>query len=176
MENCSIGLIGGFGAYATLDFYRRILERFKSDSERSFPHIYMDLNFSMPSRTKALLYGTDYKVVVKDIAESLRKMCMLGADYIILVCGTAHVFLEDALKFVPEARGKIIHIIKVLEERLVASGVKKVAVIAAEGTLQKHLYSSQLEAIECIEKDYTFDGGGILKSSDISLSWLNRKK
>lgn len=153
MYKKSIGLIGGFGAYATMDFYRRILEQFKSDSERSFPHIYMDLNFTMPSRTKALLYGTDYDIVVKDIAESLRKMCMLGADYIILVCGTAHAFLDDALKLFPEAKEKVIHIIEALGEEMSAAGIKKAAVIAAEGTLQNHLYSRTLKTIDCIEKD-----------------------
>lgn len=40
----TIGLIGGFGAYATLNFYRRILEEFATDSERNYPHIIMDNN------------------------------------------------------------------------------------------------------------------------------------
>lgn len=31
MYNQSIGIIGGFGAYATLGFYRNILEAFASD-------------------------------------------------------------------------------------------------------------------------------------------------
>ena len=30
----SIGIIGGFGAYATLNFYKRLLEEFASDSEK----------------------------------------------------------------------------------------------------------------------------------------------
>lgn len=176
MYNKSIGLIGGFGAYATMDFYRRILERFKSDSERSFPHIYMDLNFTMPSRTKALLYGTDYDVVVSDIAESLRKMCLLRADRIILVCGTAHAFLDDALKLVPEAKEKIINIIEVLGEKLVMLGKKKVAVIAAEGTLQNHLYSRTIKSIDCIENDFTTCWGGYFEKIRYFIELVKQKK
>lgn len=57
MYNQSIGIIGGFGVYATLGFYRNLLEVFTADSERNYPHIYMDNDFTMPSRTKALLEG-----------------------------------------------------------------------------------------------------------------------
>lgn len=57
MYRQSVGIIGGFGAYATLGFYRSILEAFASESERNYPHIYMDNDFTMPSRTKALLEG-----------------------------------------------------------------------------------------------------------------------
>lgn len=37
----SVGIIGGFGAYATLDFYRRFLEKFNCECERDYPHIYI---------------------------------------------------------------------------------------------------------------------------------------
>lgn len=57
MYHQSLGIIGGFGGYATLGFFQRILEAFASDSERNYPHIYMDNDFTMPSRTKALLEG-----------------------------------------------------------------------------------------------------------------------
>lgn len=91
----TIGIIGGFGAYATLGFYSDILKAFASDSERNYPHIYMDNDFTMPSRTRALLYGEAYDDVVKMIADSMVKMDALGADHIVLVCGTAHAFLPD---------------------------------------------------------------------------------
>lgn len=75
MYDKKIGVIGGFGAYATLGFYRRILEEFASESERNYPHIIMDNNFTMPSRTRALLYGDDYELIVRSISNSLKNMC-----------------------------------------------------------------------------------------------------
>ena len=51
MKYNSIGIIGGFGAFATLDFFGRLLVRFRSDCERNYPRIVMDNNFRMPSRT-----------------------------------------------------------------------------------------------------------------------------
>lgn len=140
----TIGLIGGFGAYATLDFYRRFLEVFAADCERDYPHIYMDNNFTMPSRTKALLYGDDYSEVVEGIAESLKKMCNQNVDYIILVCGTAHAFLPDAFKIVPEAETKVVNLIKCLADYLNEHACEKALIIAAEGTLKQRVYEKSV--------------------------------
>lgn len=146
----SIGIIGGFGAYATLGFYRRILEAFASDSERNYPHIYMDNDFTMPSRTKALLYGDDYEEVVNMMAASMRKMIGMDVDYIVMVCGTAHVILPDVYKLVPGAKEKVLHIIEILRDSLYEEVASEVLVIAAEGALQKRIYPEYLEPIKCI--------------------------
>lgn len=146
-----VGLIGGFGAYATLDFYKRILEAFASESERNYPHIIMDNDFTMPSRTRALLYDEAYGEVVERISESVYLMLQNNVSRIILVCGTAHFFLEDVYKRIPEAREHVLDIIEVMGEELQARGEKEVLVIAAEGALQKELYSKRLEkyGIKC---------------------------
>lgn len=49
MYSEKIGIIGGFGAYAGLDFYKRLLECFSTGNERDYPHVIMDNNFTMPS-------------------------------------------------------------------------------------------------------------------------------
>lgn len=150
-----IGIIGGFGAYATLDFYKKILEYFSSETERNYPHIIMDNNFTMPSRTRALLYGECYDEIVNHITESMRMMLNCNVERIILVCGTAHYFLPDVYKKIPEARERIIDIIAVLAEKLKAQKVNKVLVIAAEGALKRNLYSKRLDeyGIACVEPE-----------------------
>lgn len=153
MYQQSIGIIGGFGAYATLGFYRSILEAFVSDSERNYPHIYMDNDFTMPSRTRALLYGEGYDEVVRMIASSMKKMELLGADYIVMVCGTAHAFLPDVYKLVPGIREKVVNIIEVLRERLLQESVSKMLIIAAEGTLQQKVYPKYLSPLVCVNPE-----------------------
>ena len=150
MYTQSIGLVGGFGAYATLNFYKRILESFSGDSERDIPHIYMDCDFTMPSRTRALLYDEEYDLVVKQISDSVSKLINFGSDYIIFVCGTAHYFLDDIYQIVPQCRQKVINIIEVLGKQLVSNGVNEVLVIAAEGALMKGVYENKLHNINCV--------------------------
>lgn len=151
--NDIIGLIGGFGGYATLDFYRRLLETFAGDSERDFPHIMMDNNFAMPSRTRALLYNEDIPEITHKIAKSIRMLYENGANKIIFVCGTAHYFMEGALAEVPEARPAMISIVKSLCQKLKENKVGKVVLLAAEGCLLKNVYDNDLlaEGIEIIK-------------------------
>ncbi len=141
----SIGIIGGFGAYATLGFYHKILKGFATENERNYPHIYLDNNFTMPSRTRALLYGENYYDVVKLIAESINKMCILNVDYIILACGTAHAFLPDVYKLVPEAEGRVLNLLKLLGEELLNVKCKQSLLLAAEGTLKNKVYESYID-------------------------------
>lgn len=148
----TIGIIGGFGAYATLGFYSDILKAFASDSERNYPHIYMDNDFTMPSRTRALLYGEAYDDVVKMIADSMLKMDALGADYIVMACGTAHAFLPDVYKIVGGGvKAKVVDIIEVLKKRIEDEKITRVLIIAAEGTLKRGVYGKYLKSTECIE-------------------------
>ena len=81
-----------------VNFYKRLLEEFASESERNYPHIIMDNNFTMPSRTRALLYGEAYDEVVDGISDSIQLMMQNDVSKIILVCGTAHYFLMMYIK------------------------------------------------------------------------------
>ena len=72
----------------------------------------------MPSRTRALLYDECVDEIVKDIADSVRLMLSNEVDKIVLVCGTAHYFLEQVYELLPEAREHIVDIIDCLGERL----------------------------------------------------------
>lgn len=150
-----VGIIGGFGAYAALNFYKRLLEEFASESERNYPHIIMDNNFTMPSRTRALLYGEAYDEVVDGISDSIQLMMQNDVSKIILVCGTAHYFLNDVYKKIPEAKEKIVDIINIMGEELKLKDEGEVLVIAAEGALQKKLYQTRLKkyGIKCVNPD-----------------------
>ncbi len=146
MYKQTIGIVGGFGAYATLNFYKSLLEAFKSDSERNYPRILMDNDFTMPSRTRALLYGEEEETIARMIADSIEHLIHAGADKIILVCGTAHYFLPKVYELVPQAKDKVIHLIELLADRIATDGdeVKDVALIAAEGTLKQSVYDKIL--------------------------------
>ena len=158
MYKNSIGIMGGFGAYAGLNFYKRLIDAFSDRTERDLPHILMDNDFTMPSRTKALLYGDDYEQIVEMMAQSIRKLCEAGADYIVMVCGTVHGFLKDVYEIYPEAETKIINIIEVLASSLSNEKIERVLIVGAEGALRRKVYEKYLTDIVCIspmEEDYS---------------------
>ena len=150
-----VGIIGGFGAYATLDFYGRSLDSFAVESERDYPNMIIDNVFSMPSRTRVLLTGGGHGEIVESILESMRKMLEYNVDCIVMVCGTAHYFLPYVYEKLPEAKDKVINILEATGNYLATNNIDKALILAAEGTLKQKLYSKSLAKynIACIEPE-----------------------
>ena len=98
-----VGIIGGFGAYATLDFYGRLLDSFAVESERDYPNMIIDNVFSMPSRTRALLTGEGQTEIVETIANSMKKLLDYDVGRMVMICGTAHYFLPYGCERLAEA-------------------------------------------------------------------------
>lgn len=57
MEDYVIGIIGGMGSYATIDFFRRLVDAFPAEKEWERPRIIVDNYCTMPSRVRAILYN-----------------------------------------------------------------------------------------------------------------------
>ena len=150
-----VGIIGGFGAYATLDFYGRLLDSFAVESERDYPNMIIDNVFSMPSRTRALLTGEGQTEIVETIANSMKKMLDYDVDCMVMICGTAHYFLPYVYEKLPEAKDKVINILEATGKHLTANNIDKVLILAAEGTLKQKLYSRTLARynIACVEPE-----------------------
>ena len=150
-----VGIIGGFGAYATLDFYGRLLDSFAVESERDYPNMIIDNVFSMPSRTRALLTGEGQTEIVETIANSMKKMLDCDVDCMVMICGTAHYFLPYVHEKLPEAKDKVINILEATGKHLAANNIDKVLILAAEGTLKQKLYTRTLARynIACVEPE-----------------------
>ena len=150
-----VGIIGGFGAYATLDFYGRLLDSFAVESERDYPNMIIDNVFSMPSRTRALLTGEGQTEIVETIANSMKKMLDYDVDCMVMICGTAHYFLPYVYEKLPEAKDKVINMLEATGKHLAANNIGKVLILAAEGTLKQKLYSRTLARynIACVEPE-----------------------
>lgn len=155
----TIGIVGGMGSYATLDFFRRILEAFPAEKEWDRPRVVIDNRCTMPSRVRAILYQEEKELLVNELAGSVLGLLDCGADHIIFACNTSHVFLQDVFQRVPEARLKTVHMIETLADQLDNCGIKSVYLLATEGTIQSNIYQN------------TFDRYGIRVDSPAPAGW-----
>lgn len=144
-DNITIGIIGGMGSYATVDFFNRIINAFPAEKEWDRPRIIIDNRCNMPSRVKAILYNERRNELIKSLSESVKMLIDNNVDYIVLACNTSHVFLDDVYKNVPESKGKIIHIIEECARQINESNNKKVKLYASEGTIESGIYESIFE-------------------------------
>jgi len=141
-----IGIVGGMGSFATLDFFGRVLRAFPAVKEWERPRVLIDNRCTMPSRVRAILYHEQVEYVTECLAESTRNLLHGGATVLILACNTSHVFLEPILERVPEAQGKVINIIEETGRALQSLRNRdRYLLLASEGTLDSGIYQKYCE-------------------------------
>jgi aspartate racemase len=144
-ENEVIGIVGGFGSYATLNFFKRILDSYPAEKEWDRPRILIDNYCTLPSRVRGILYGENVDKIIDGLSNSVNSLINAGATKIIISCNTAHYFLDDVYLKVPECKGIIINIIEELAIYLNKHEVSEISLIATEGTLESELYQKTFD-------------------------------
>lgn len=142
----TIGVLGGMGTYATIHLFRQYAEVFYAEEDPDRPRIIIDNRCTLPDRVRASLYGEDRKQLVDEMSESVRNLINSGCDRILLACNTAHLFLSDIYRQVPEAEGKIINIIDVCIDSLCENGIREVFLLASVGTIESGVYQEACKA------------------------------
>jgi aspartate racemase len=92
MRAQTIGVIGGMGPEATVDFQRRLIVKTPARDDEDHLHVLVDNNPQIPSRIAALIdkTGEDPTRVLCAMARGLAGQ---GADFLVIPCNTAHHYL-----------------------------------------------------------------------------------
>lgn len=89
----TVGVIGGLGPAATLDFFAKILARTDARTDQEHLHLIIDNNPHVPNRNEAIAgTGPSPGPALAASAVSLERS---GADFIVMVCNTAHAWQAD---------------------------------------------------------------------------------
>lgn len=150
-----LGVLGGMGPLATLDFQRRLLEATPAQSDQQqLPSIVWNVP-QVADRQKALA-GTGPSPLPQ-LIHGIKTLNQAGASHIAIPCNTAHHWY-DALSQVSEA--PILHIVDATLAVLAQQEdqPQRVGIIATQGTLeagwyQRRLAEQGIEVIEPTEKE-----------------------
>lgn len=144
-----IGLVGGMGSYATVDFFNRMVDAFPAEKEWDRPHIIIDNFCTMPSRVKNIIEPDEYEidVLVGCLSYSVKKMIDYGADYIIFTCNTSHYYIPAVMKRVPELKETLVDMVSLTIDYLVKSNVDDVAILGTEGTVYSKIYENKAKTM-----------------------------
>lgn len=140
-----IGIVGGMGSVATVEYLRRLIQAFPAQKEWDRPRIIIDNRCDMPSRVRGILYNENVQQIVTSLTESIQMMVDHGCDYIVLACNTSHYYLDAIYTTHPEFQNKILHIIDLLAEHLHRDNVQHCNLLASEGTYLSKIYDKSLE-------------------------------
>ncbi|SHJ18350.1 cysteate racemase [Lutispora thermophila] len=134
-----LGILGGMGPAATCDLYRKITENTQATKDQEHIHVVIDSNAQIPDRT-AYICGTGEDPRIEMIRSAIR-LEMMGADYIVMPCNTAHYFYDDIKVY---CKVPVLHMI-----RETAAFLKKnypddteYLLLATEGTYTSGIYKN----------------------------------
>ena len=141
----TIGVLGGMGSYATVEFFKMILDNFNVQREWEYPKILIYNNPQLPSRTRAVLFNEESPE--QGLIEGCQKLERSGADFIVIPCNSAQVWHQAILK---KVNIPVINIIIVVKEHILSNfpTMRKIGLISGEVPIQKKLYNKEFEEKE----------------------------
>jgi aspartate racemase len=138
----TVGVIGGMGPEATVDFMRRIVDATPALDDIDHVRVLVDNNPKIPSRIAALIDGTgeDPTPVLVAMAQGLERQ---GADFLTVPCNTAHYYLPAI------ARGVAIPVLDMIALAIARLGAlspkpKKTGMLASPAVQKVGLYAERL--------------------------------
>lgn len=136
-----LGVIGGMGPIATSFFMELVIKM--TDAATDQDHLDMIIyNIpSIPDRTAYILDRTKESPlpVILDIAAKLEKQ---GVEFLAMPCCTAHFFQEELEQSLHKP---FVNIIRATVQYLKERGIRKVGVMATDGTMSTGLFRRELE-------------------------------
>lgn len=138
-----LGVLGGMGPLATLDFQHKLLEATPADGDwQQIPSVVWNVP-QVADRQKAL--AGQGPSPLPQLLHGIDKLNQAGASHIVIACNTAHHWY-DALSRASAAQ--ILHIVDATIERLAARAQKpqRVGIIATKGTLDAGWFQRGLTA------------------------------
>ena len=148
-----IGIIGGMGTAAGLAFQNMFFEYCHNQgisSDQEYPEwIYANASLAT-DRTEAVKGNGE--TPVEYLTSIISRMKSAGVDVVVVTCNTVHAFYDEINSSV---QIPWIHLQKETGIKLKDEGIKRVGILATEGTIRAGLFSRILEplGIEVAEPD-----------------------
>ena len=141
-----IGIVGGLGPFAHIDFERKLLAAASTligaRRDQDFPQWVLSSIPQTPDRTEA--YFGEAEDPTPTLLRSLERLRRAGADFAVVACNTAHLFLERLRE---ESPLPIVSLIEVTADEVARTAPGgTVGLLATSGTLRSRLYHDPLAA------------------------------
>ena len=139
----TVGIIGGMGPEATIDFMSRVIALTPSQRDQDHIHMVVENNPHIPDR-QATAENDLIAIELTAIAERLE---VAGADFLVLPCNTAHVFIDDLLKNI---QIPFVHIVNETVNEIVKehTNVKNIGLLATDMCINSGIYHQAIKSAD----------------------------
>ena len=131
-----IGIIGGIGPASTVEYYKMLIELFRS---RLDTIQYPELLLHSIDMTQILdyVFNDQLDLLVTFLSEKIQVLEKADVDYVALASNTPHLVFEQLSKSV---NVKMISIVEETCKTIVTTGIKKVGLLGTKSTMSKGFY------------------------------------
>lgn len=141
-----IGIIGGLGPLATVKFMELLNENLKNLTDEIEMIVINDP--TTPDRT-AYILDNNKDTPINNILDMVKKLELFNVSIIVMPCNTASYFYKEI------SNNTSIHFINIVKETvnfLKEKNIKKIGLLATEGTIKSRIYKDLLTevGISCI--------------------------
>ncbi|CAB1059383.1 Aspartate racemase (EC [Olavius sp. associated proteobacterium Delta 1] len=136
-----IGILGGMGPEATVDCFAKIIENTPATYDQDHLRVVIDSNPKVPDRTAAIIGDGESPVPI--MVAGCQALQRAGAEFIIIPCVSAHVFLADVQQ---QIELPIMSIFDAVAEAITRDHpeIKKVGLLGTTGTVSGGLFQKRI--------------------------------
>ena len=143
-----LGILGGLGPMSTFYFCELLTSHTQATCDADHIDMMISSRASTPDRTGFILGDSD-RDPLPIMVEEAKRLERAGADLIVIPCNTAHYFYDGLQK---EIGTPMLNIIEETVHLLHRQGVRRIGLLATEGTVKAGAYAPLCRALgmECI--------------------------
>ncbi len=145
--HCKIGVLGGIGPEATGEFYNKFIKKLQEQgfikTNKDFPQIVIN---SIPA--PELIYDEISDEELQPYIDGLKELDRLGADFIVMVCNTIHLYYDRLQK---EINTPILDLREEVRQLLKRKRISSTLIIGTPNTIKQGLY--RFKGIKSLEPD-----------------------
>ena len=148
----AIGVLGGMGPMATVDFLAKVIELTPASRDQDHLPLIVYSVPQVPDRSASIVEGRESPLPA--MIEGLRTLVRAGVECIAIPCNTAHHWYDDLAR---ESSVPVLHIVAAAGGAMQRLGVPDgpVGLLATAGTLAAGIYPARLvrHGYECVIPD-----------------------
>lgn len=139
-----VGIIGGLGPETTARFYMEVVFACSKISGKRPQILISNVAIPLKIEKELIIEAKNEKNILPFLIDAARQLEKGGADFIVMPCNTAHIFIEEIRESVD------IPVLSIIEETsifLKKKKIKEIGLLAATATIKNRLFVANLKKI-----------------------------
>lgn len=153
----SVGLVGGLGPESTIDYYRRILEKWAQIDPSTAPSILID---SLDVQLGLRLAASDRPALVEYLMGSINRLVGADVDFVAITANTPHIVFDELAARSPVP---LLSIVETCAEEARRRGLRRLLLLGTRFTMEAPFY----------DEVFARHGIDVIRLEDADRTWVH---